>query len=147
MASKISKTKKLRRKVLAMFLTVAMIIGMMPTGIVLADGNICEVNGTGYETLAAALTAAPEGATITLLDSVVTDATLNVTKDVTIDMNGKNITVNGVDPAISVGSGGVDLTITGTGIVTAAKSGADGVALSYSDSKLTINQNVTIVAG
>ena len=50
-----------------------------------------EVNGTGYETLAAAINAANTGDTVTLLADVNLDSAQTISKQLTIDLNGKTI--------------------------------------------------------
>ena len=56
-----------------------------------AGAYVAEVNGTGYETLAAAIKAANAGDTITLLADVNLDSAQTINKKLTIDLNGKTI--------------------------------------------------------
>ena len=74
---------------------------------------VAAIDEEQYETLAAAITAASAGGTITLLADVTENVVVN--KNLTIDLGGKKIT-NVNDHTITVNSG-VTLTITGSGTV------------------------------
>ena len=52
---------------------------------------VAEVNGTKYPTVAAAIAAAQDNATVTLLKDVALDSTLTVDKNITLDLNGCEI--------------------------------------------------------
>ena len=65
----------MRKKLLSMILCVIMVVCFMPS-VAFADGDVAEVDGTGYSTLSAAISAAESGKTVKLL--------ANVTEDVTI---------------------------------------------------------------
>ena len=56
-----------------------------------AGAYVAEVNGTGYETLAAAIKAAESGDTVTLLADVNLDSAQTISKQLTLDLNGKTI--------------------------------------------------------
>ena len=75
------------------------------------------VNGVGYTTLGAAITAAQDGDTIMLLKDVTENVTIPEGKERTLDLNGKNITVNSGCAIVNKGN----LTVTGNGEVTAEK--------------------------
>lgn len=75
------------------------------------------VNGVGYTTLGAAITAAQDGNTIMLLKDVTENVTIPEGKERTLDLNGKNITVNSGCAIMNKGN----LTVTGNGKVTAEK--------------------------
>lgn len=76
------------KRLLASFLAVAMMLTMAPFAFA-AEGDVAEVNGTGYSTLDEAINMAQEGQTIKLL----TDASASTLKaGVTYDLNGHNMT-------------------------------------------------------
>ena len=62
--------------------------------IVLAAKPVAEVGGVQYATLKEAVAAANDNDTITLLDNVALDATLTISKPITIEGNGKTITTS-----------------------------------------------------
>ncbi len=55
---------------------------------------VATVGTTKYYTLATAIAAAPDGATVKVIDETTVDKTINITKSVTIDLNGKAVTAN-----------------------------------------------------
>lgn len=76
------------KRLLASFLAAAMMLTMAPFAFA-AEGDVAEVNGTGYSTLDEAINTAQEGQTIKLL----TDASASTLKaGVTYDLNGHNMT-------------------------------------------------------
>lgn len=83
------------RKLLAVLLTLAMCLGMLP-GMALADNEVAKIGETGYESLAAAIAAVPDGETITLqrdielTGSEIVDFSRSV--NYTIDGDGHKIT-------------------------------------------------------
>ena len=82
---------------------------------------VAKIDDTYYKTLADAIAAVSDDATITLLKDVTGTSTLSVNKTVTIDLNGHKIT-GGDTRAIHVTGG--TLTLTGTGVVTSKKTSA-----------------------
>ena len=92
-------------------------------GTVQNTNAVARIGNTYYTTLAEAVDAADEGDEIVLLGDVdLGSEMLTVKKQVTINLNGKNITsaYEGDYAAIYVGTAG-DLTITGEGAITAAE--------------------------
>ena len=88
-----------------------------------ADEAVATIGETEFESLAEAVAAAEDGDEIVLLGDVdLGTEMLTVKKQVTINLNGKNITsaYEGDYAAIYVGTAG-DLTITGEGAITAAE--------------------------
>lgn len=73
---------------------------------------------TDYSTLAAAITAAAAGDTVTLSSDETISDTLSITKSLTIDLNGKAITYTGTDPLFDV-SADATLTVIGKGTLDA----------------------------
>ena len=93
------------KKLLAIVISMAMLVAMMPMG-VFADGEtsgdgssggtpvtekVAKIGDREYETLEAAVEAAGTGDTITLVNNVELTATVLIDKDLTIDLNGHNI--------------------------------------------------------
>ena len=83
------------KKLLATILALVMALGLCAT--VWADGSV-EVAGedgtaTQYASLAEAVTAAEAGTTVKLLSDISVSGVIEITKDLTLDLNGKTITV------------------------------------------------------
>ena len=104
----------------------------------------------GYLTLAAAVAAATDGDTVKLLADVALTATQDISKNLTIDLNGKNITATGTR-ALWVKSGTVEITGTGTISATGDSLNADSSVIRVGDgaantnaAKLTIGSGVTV---
>ena len=79
------------KKLFAILMSVLMIACFMPT-MAFADGEtaaVAKIGETQYETLQAAIEAAKEGETITLLNDVNTE--VNIDKTITLEGNGKSI--------------------------------------------------------
>ena len=84
--------------------------------------NAASIGTTEYATLGAALEAAADGATIKVLNNVEITSYLQITKSLTLDLNGKSITrTDSTDnsTALFVNAAGATVTITGDGTVTA----------------------------
>ena len=105
---------------------------------------------TYYATLADAIATAQSGETITLLSDIALTATVNITKDLTIDLNGHDITATNAR-ALHVKSG--DVTITGSGTISAGGTDLDETssvirvgdsAANTAAAKLTIESGVTV---
>ncbi|MFQ9975000.1 MAG: hypothetical protein ACLRVN_01285 [Butyricicoccus sp.] len=75
------------------------------------DHRVAEVGNTGYSTLSAAVAAANNGDTVTLLTDTDEDITIAQDKDITLDLNGKILT-NRTSDTITVALG-ANLTIEG----------------------------------
>ena len=107
---------------------------------------VAVINGIGYTSLLAAMEAAPEGATITLIDEVVIDT------EVTLDLSGYVIVIDETFPsdtydvAIRVIEGGA-LTITGDGVIDAklADDNLVPVAAMRANSSIIMNGGTIIV--
>ena len=107
-----------------------------------APSGVAAIGSTGYPTLAAALDAAQDGATVTLLADVTEDVTIN--KSITLDLNGKTLT--------NTNAGAATISVTG-GTVTVKNGTVTGGASYYnievtkgSNANLTL-ENVTATAG
>lgn len=91
------------------------------------SSNAAAVNGTEYETFAEAVAAAAGTANaVTLLNNIALSSTVEITNNVVIDLNGKNITATG-SRAIWVKSGNVKITGEGTVSAEVPSNGASSV--------------------
>jgi len=81
-----------------------------------ATTYVAQIGNDKYETLADAIAAAQSGDTVKLLADVALDSTVEINENLTIDLNGKNITADSCR-ALWVKSG--DVTINGSGTVAA----------------------------
>ena len=106
-------------------------------------GAIVSINGVEYSSLQAAIDAATDGDTLTLVDGVILSAGVTITKTLTLDLNGYNIfatdTVAETGLITVIGTG--NLTINGNGIVNSASQGNDySIAVwAKNGGKVTIN--------
>lgn len=95
-----------KQKILALLLAVALLLAMSSTA--LADGEVCEMNGTKYPSLAKAVEAVPADGTqttITLLKGTTGDGVVvEKGKNIIFDLGGYAYTVN----ANTVGSSGTE---------------------------------------
>ena len=82
---------------------------------VLRESTVAMIGTAQYASLAEAITAAQKGDTIKLLKDVTETVTIPADKDLTLDLNGKNITVSSGCAIVNKGK----LTVTGSGDVTA----------------------------
>lgn len=112
---------------------------------------VAEVGGVQYTTLAAAIAAAQDGATVKLVDNITTDEGIAVAKKVTLDMANHTIT-SAVKQVFTVLDAG-DLTITGNGTIKGptgeAAKNFDSYSMIYvtgTNAKLTVMDG-TITAG
>ncbi len=83
------------KKILATILALVMALGLCTVG--WADGSVEATGEDGtaaqYASLAEAVTAAKAGTTVKLLSDISVSGVINITKDLTLDLNGKTITV------------------------------------------------------
>ena len=86
------------KKILAGILSAAMVFTTMaiPAFADESETKVAEINGTGYNTLTDAITAAKDNETVTLLSNVTESITVENGKNITLDLNGKTLT-NEVD--------------------------------------------------
>jgi uncharacterized protein (DUF2345 family) len=94
---------------------------------------------TYYPTLATAFENVPTSGTVTLLSSVTLDATVAVSKTLTLDLNGYTITASGIDAITSSGA----LTIQGSSDSISVTSG-NSVVLTDAAATLTVTSGVTL---
>ncbi|MDO5414354.1 MAG: LPXTG cell wall anchor domain-containing protein [Bacillota bacterium] len=85
----------MRKRLLAIIATAAMVVAMMPS-MVFAASNVAKIGSTEYDTLQNALNAAVNGDTIVLQENVTLSTSFYLNKDdinVTLDLNGKTLAV------------------------------------------------------
>ena len=130
----------------------------IPTGV-----DVCEIGATGYNFLEDALADVASGETIRLLENITYGGLLliNNRTDFTLDLNGKNLTVN--QSELEVTRAGTDVTFANTGggalncaglyvtnggklLLPFSFTGSGVIASSGVGSSLTINGNVTLTA-
>lgn len=104
-------------------------IFIMPCMVSASVGSLVTVGGKYYETLEEAITNARSNDTIKLISDVKLDDTLNISKTVNINLNGKDIT--GPEKVFEV-RGGV-LNLTGTGTIRETKPNYGAIAVIGSD--------------
>ena len=107
-------------KILVLALCVALLLCGAVLAVNAADGNVCKIGNTEYASISEAVEAAEEGATIQLIANAEISETIDITKDLTIDLNGKTLS-NTVD-AFTVATDGVSFTITGRGYINSSSS-------------------------
>ena len=114
---------------------------------------VAKVGGNEYVTLEAAITAASAGDTVTLLSDVTLTETLTINKNLTLDVNGKTLTVQTSSDGIVVNN--AELTLANSGstgkyIFDCSASNGDGVYVYNTNantiSKLNVNSDVEIHA-
>ena len=118
---------------------------------------VAQIGDVKYETLADALAAAKDGDTVTLLADINTpEKTYEITKSLTIDLNGKTVTGSGYDGVFEVTGKNINVVLNATNggkVIAVENSGSAGkyamaVWMRGADSTLTINggefiQNIT----
>lgn len=102
------------------------------------DGNnVAQIGDTGYPTLQAAIDAAEDGQTVTLLTTVTESVTVGESQNITLDLNGQTLT--NTDGFHTIENSGT-LTIIGSGIV-------DNVSHARAAVYNNVNATVTISGG
>ena len=138
----------MKHKLLSILLTLCLAFSLLPMTALAAEGDVAEVNSTGYSTLADAINAAESGATITLLADINTPETsYTIRKSLTIDLNGKTITADGYDSVFAIEGEDNHVVINATNggkVIAVENSGSAGkyamaVWLAGKNSTLTIN--------
>ena len=109
-------------------------------GPIIPDGSVVRAGHYGYPTAAEAFAAVKDGEVIQLLQDVTIDETFALAeKSVTLNLDGKTLTMNGTDAAVSVGEG-AKLTVIGGTI-----SAPNGVAIAQTAGELDVS-NTTIAS-
>ena len=99
----------MKRKFFAAFLSLCMVMSLVPMTALAAENDVAQVGDTTYATLETAFSAAQNGQEIKLLNDVILEKWISVTKTVTLDLNGHDITSNG--PVFSLNTDGIEFTI------------------------------------
>ena len=111
-------------------------------GPIIPAGSVARAGHYGYPTAAEAFAAAKDGEVVQLLQNATIDETFVLTeKSVTLNLDGKTLTMNGTDPAIVVGEG-AKLTVRGGTI-----SAPNGVAIAQMAGELDISNTTIQSAG
>lgn len=146
----------MKKRILAMLLVFVMLLSAMPA-IALAvepEGTgVAEVDGTGYETLQAAIDAA-DGKTVKLLDSIelTTGVTVAKSKSITLDLNGKTLSYqdsSGTTSALITNNGTLTITDTsesGGGKITYSSTTPDS-NYGYATNAITNRGTLAVEAG
>ena len=129
----------MKRKLLSVLLTFCLAFSLLPTAALADEGSdpVAQIGETKYATLQAAINEATGNATVTLLANVTEDVTVPAGKNVTLDLNGHNIT-NKSGHTITVENDG-ELNISdsvGTGVV---DNTSHGKAAIYNEGEVTLN--------
>lgn len=107
--------KAIRRILLVLFLS-SILIGAFLLNASAADSTgVAEVGGVTYDTLAAAIEAADNGATVTMLSNT-TETGLSIDKKLTVYGGGHTLTVSGTSSAFGVTVSGCEVTLDGVKI-------------------------------
>ena len=85
----------MKRKLLSILLTLCLAFSLLPTAALAAEGDLAEVNGTGYSALVDAINAAGTGGTVKLLADITGQTVIPAGKDIVLDLNGKTMTHTG----------------------------------------------------
>ena len=109
----------MKRKLLSVLLTLCLALSLLPTA-ALADGegaqtnDVAQIGSTGYATLAAAIAAAQDGGTVTLLKSCSSERVNLENKSITIDLNGNTLTSTSDYGVMFCAKNGHKITVNGT---------------------------------
>ena len=135
-----------KQKILALLLAVALLLAMSSTA--LADGEVCEMNGTEYSTLQAAVDAVKDntqnlnGSTITLIANTDENVTIPDEVTITLDLNGRTLnggTVSGKPALLNNGTVTIkDSSAAGTGTIKRGDSGGGGYYTIRNEGTMTI---------
>lgn len=110
---------KLKHRLLSMVLSLLMVLSLIPATVFAADesttANVAKIGETGYATIAAAVSAAQAGDTITLLADVTADVTIS--NNITLDLGTKTLTNTGVGKATLTVAKGATATVKNGSIV------------------------------
>ena len=100
---------------------------------------VAEINGVKYDTLSQAIAALKDkGGTIKLLQDInAPSMNYRITENITIDLNGHNITGNGAEGVFYVYTSG-HLTITGDGVITAVENNKAAIAVQVYSEKAKV---------
>ena len=86
------KNRKRTNRVLALLLSLCVLLTMAPAAVFAADGTVAYIDDAGYDSLGSAVRAASSGATITLKEDDTTAQTITISKNLTIELDGHDLT-------------------------------------------------------
>ena len=122
----------MKRKFLSILLTLAMVLTLLPVSAMAADGDVAEVDGTGYSALVNAINAAGTGKTVKLLADINGRTEIQAGKDIVLDLNGKTMSHTGTT-----------LYNSGTLVVKDSSAGKTGKIVSTGNVGICVNHNST----
>ena len=120
-------------KLLSVLLTFCLAFSLLPTAALAEGAEVAKVGETSYPTLAAALEAAQDDATVTLLADRTEGVTIN--KNITLDLGGKTLT--------NTSTGKATISVTG-GTVTVKNGAVMGGSKYYNIEVKNSNANLTL---
>ena len=98
------------KRFISILLALCMVLAVLPVSALAAEGDEAAVNGTSYGTVQAAIDAAQNGETVTLLKSVQPATTIRVSgKNITLNLD--EFTIDGGDKEVIYVLNGATLTI------------------------------------
>lgn len=136
---------RIKKSIQAILISLLLVAVQLPANInvIYAEGEVASVTSgettTNYASLGSAISAAGDGATVTMLDNVTLTETIAINKSLTIDLNGKSITGDEVR-VFHITKGNVVLTGSGT----VSSTHALGGALEDSKSVIRIGDNGSV---
>ena len=86
------KNRKRTNRILALLLSLCVLLTMAPAAVFAADGTVAYIGDAGYDSLGSAVRAASSGATITLKEDDTTAQTITISKNLTIELDGHDLT-------------------------------------------------------
>lgn len=110
----------------------------------LKDVAVAQIGDTYYKTLSAAVAAAKDGDTVTLLNNTVEDVVIPADKTITLDLNGKKIVNSTTAQDSKVADDARKHTITNNGTLTIMDSVGGGVVDNVSHGRAALYNNGTI---
>lgn len=152
--SKSTLKKVLFAALFAALLTCCLILGIAAApaddAAAVSEGYVARTGDEGtdtyYKTLTEAVTAAPENGTITMIADTALDASLNLTKSITITGNGV-ISTSAAGVHTVVLAGNVHLTVTGNAEIKATGGSASAIFQSVSaDTEITLSGNAKVTS-
>ena len=152
--SKSTLKKVLFAALFAALLTCCLILGIAAApaddAAAVSEGYVARTGDEGtdtyYKTLTEAVTAAPENGTITMIADTALDASLNLTKSITITGKGV-ISTSAAGAHTIVLAGNVHLTVTGNAEIKATGSNASAIFQSASaDTEITLSGNAKVTS-
>ena len=105
-------------KILILALCIALLLCGTVIAINAADGNVCKIGDVEYASISEAVEAAADGDTVKLTANAEIKESISITKNLTIDLNGK--TLSNTVVAFTVDTDNINFTVTGNGYINAS---------------------------